>query len=310
MDNFYELTEEEWKEVSWRELFQYAITGKRKDRTFTDEDIIRFFENNLDPDEMERVIDYFKRFCEEEELPEPEQPLPPIPPPNIWIPPPPVIPVLPSPPSPPLLPPPAETTPTFPGIIYWPALMGESWFLDFLESYFGTQEAGAAELPKEVREAEIKEPLGPAPQREEDSLVLRWTVEEKQTDLDIEESLTIPIINEIVSQDDTVLIQNETGEELYIHWWQADQLFLPWYEAIGDRFSAQVKTVFDTVPIDLAGETFEEDVEAVKSGMVYIEWVDYGYGRIYDPLGQNLGEIEGFLTDYQQELIKSWFMEE
>lgn len=114
---------------SWKDIYYEAYPHLKPDKTFSDRDIIRFYENNLTFREMEMVRLYFKEM--DEEL-DPHQPdydplpdLPVLPPPETLTP---LIPLLPAvPPAPPALPPqalpppatgPEWLSPTFPFIIF------------------------------------------------------------------------------------------------------------------------------------------------------------------------------------------------
>lgn len=145
---------------SWKELYYDLYPHLKLDKTFTDKDIIRFFHNNLDLFEQERVLEYFCDLCQEsiDEVPEEEPYMPELPAPPPLLPPPstpliPLIPVVPQLPSPPpslppeVIPPPIGPewiSPVWPFII-WELLPAD--ILDWILEMVGyPQDLEAAEL--------------------------------------------------------------------------------------------------------------------------------------------------------------------
>ncbi len=133
-------------EPTWKDIYYEVHPERRKDRSFSSGDLIRFFERNLTFYEQEEIKEYFERFCQdppqlfEDPLIPPQLP-PPI---YIYLP----LPFVPLPPPPPTaLPPPPISLPWV--IPLWPFIIPSALppdILDFLLDSLGISEAHASEV--------------------------------------------------------------------------------------------------------------------------------------------------------------------
>lgn len=130
-----------FRELTWIEIYYQVFPHLKKDKTFTAKDVIRFYENNLDPEEMQEVRDYFG-YDDDQELPYPTPPVIPFPVPFV----PPAL----LPPEQKLVPPPNINIYLLP---VWPFIVPKYLPYDLLKlisDFIGPSEAGATILNWQV----------------------------------------------------------------------------------------------------------------------------------------------------------------
>jgi hypothetical protein len=274
----------EYYEPTWKELY-YLFHTKKGGRgpRFSASDIIRIYENNMDPFEMEQVKDYFCRQCEDDLRDYPEQiptpsPLPIMPPQTPLLPFIPVVPEILIEEAPEALPPPVDwpnfLLPVFPFII-WELLPIE--FIDMLKDLTGVKEAEAAlieanehierlwnkiELYREY--TGIKQAIQPG-----EPTYLWGEAVEKVDISDIATPATKKIIfypQENIESEDSILYEHDTmpeegGELNTSEVWDMEY----WLELIEDeanelgleyKFKGWIKTDVVTVILELEGQTY------------------------------------------------------
>lgn len=310
-------------EPTWYEIYYLVYPHLRRDRTFSDRDIIRFFENNLTYEEQEKVKDYFMQFCPDE--PPQVEPIPiPIPTPEVPVLPPVYVPSLEPVPTPqlpgggdiPKLPPPVNIPtllPTFPVII--PGI--DPYILDLLEEWIGVAEAEAAEviIPEEkekphLRLGEESKPLTPF------SFTFEWIPAETkvpQPDTQVFKIETVPQ-NEAIQKNDVVFpwMLPQNIENVTESYQQAIDNFERFWEKLSQPvdnvFSAFGDSIFSTQTDQIGTSEIDVNGTSPIAGDIRqpeVIWIDYGEGRkTKEELDdQYFAELEEYL-EYLESLIE------
>jgi hypothetical protein len=195
-----------YDEPTWREIYFEVLPHLKKDKTFSSDDLIRIYHNNLHWEEQQYVLEYFCNQLCEENYPNPTSPPEPIPPPAPILLPPIIIPIPPPQPPPQVLPPPEIIpllpnflVPTFPFIIF--ELLPPD-ILNMLRDAMGINEAHAAEIEglMEIIDDLREQPVLPDP----DIPFLRHPLPGKREFERLEKAIA-----ELVAEREVLMSQNE-----------------------------------------------------------------------------------------------------